>query len=227
MGEDGHTASLFPGAAALADGLDMARSLPLLAVQPLTAPHLRFSMSKAALLACDSLILSIQGRANARCSIRLRKASTTACPSAISCCRRSAPSMSTGLLIPGRAGRHRRHQCPLRPETAPGVLEDILVLPCASHPTLEAAMRSYLAEVGTRAVAHAAIGIANPVTGDWVQMTNHHWAFSIEATRQALELTSLIVINDFTALALSLPHLPRKELVQVGAAKQSLAARWR
>lgn len=61
MGEDGHTASLFPGATALADGLDMARSQPLLTVQPLTAPHLRFSMSKAALLACDSLILSIQG----------------------------------------------------------------------------------------------------------------------------------------------------------------------
>jgi len=60
MGEDGHTASLFPGAAALADGLDMARSLPLLTVQPLTAPHLRVSMSKAALLACDSLILAIQ-----------------------------------------------------------------------------------------------------------------------------------------------------------------------
>jgi glucokinase len=106
-------------------------------------------------------------------------------------------------------------------ETGPGVLEDIIVLPCASHPTLEAAMRSYLAEVGSHAVAHAAIGIANPVTGDWVQMTNHHWAFSIEATRQALELTSLIVINDFTALALSLPQLPRKELVQVGAAKRS------
>lgn len=61
MGEDGHTASLFPGATALADGLDLSRTLPLLAVQPLTAPHLRFSMSKAALLACDSLILSIQG----------------------------------------------------------------------------------------------------------------------------------------------------------------------
>ncbi|WP_199104232.1 glucokinase [Aquitalea sp. ASV11] len=126
--------------------------------------------------------------------------------------------MSTGLpntwprLLADIGGTNARFAL----ETAPGVLEDILVLPCASHPTLEAAMRSYLAEVGTRAVAHAAIGIANPVTDDWVQMTNHHWAFSIEATRQALGLTSLIVINDFTALALSLPHLPRQELVQVG-----------
>jgi glucokinase len=126
--------------------------------------------------------------------------------------------MSTGLpntwprLLADIGGTNARFAL----ETAPGVLEDIQVLPCASHPTLEAAMRSYLAEVGSRAVAHAAIGIANPVTGDWVQMTNHHWAFSIEATRQALGLTSLIVINDFTALALSLPHLPRKELVQVG-----------
>ncbi|MBV8680870.1 MAG: glucokinase [Aquitalea sp.] len=126
--------------------------------------------------------------------------------------------MSTGLpntwprLLADIGGTNARFAL----ETAPGVLEDIIVLPCANYPTLEAAMRSYLAEVGTRAVAHAAIGIANPVTGDWVQMTNHHWAFSIEATRQALELTSLIVINDFTALALSLPHLPPSELVQVG-----------
>ncbi len=126
--------------------------------------------------------------------------------------------MSTGLpntwprLVADIGGTNARFAL----ETAPAVLEDVEVLPCASFPTLEAAMRSYLARVGTRAVAHAAIGIANPVTGDWVQMTNHHWAFSIEATRLALGLTSLIVINDFTALALALPHLPRNELVQVG-----------
>jgi 6-phosphogluconolactonase len=60
MGEDGHRFAVSrrdgPGGWA-----GHGRSLPLLAVQPLTAPHLRFSMSKAALLACDSLILSIQG----------------------------------------------------------------------------------------------------------------------------------------------------------------------
>lgn len=61
MGDDGHTASLFPDAAELADGLNPARTLPLLAVTPPVAPHRRISMSYAALVGSGSLILSIQG----------------------------------------------------------------------------------------------------------------------------------------------------------------------
>ncbi|SCK11323.1 glucokinase [Vogesella sp. LIG4] len=101
-------------------------------------------------------------------------------------------------------------------ETAPGIIEDIDVLPCNDYPTLADAMRAYLQRADTRSVSHAAIGIANPVTGDFVQMTNHHWAFSIEATRQQLGFATLLVLNDFTALALALPHLPAAELAQLG-----------
>ncbi|WP_047248133.1 6-phosphogluconolactonase [Chromobacterium subtsugae] len=61
MGEDGHTASLFPAAAELAAGLDPAGGRPLLAVTPPAAPHRRVSMSYAALLQAGCLILSIQG----------------------------------------------------------------------------------------------------------------------------------------------------------------------
>jgi len=101
-------------------------------------------------------------------------------------------------------------------ETAPGHWEHVTTVSCRDHPSLELAIRAYYASTGIGHVEHAAIGIANPVVGDWVQMTNHHWAFSIEATRLALELTTLIVINDFTALALALPHLPERELGKVG-----------
>jgi glucokinase len=103
-------------------------------------------------------------------------------------------------------------------QLADGSLSQIEVLPCREYPTLEAAIRTYLERTGAQP-AHAAIGIANPVTGDAIKMTNHHWAFSIEATRQALGLATLLVLNDFTALAMSLPHLPAQELIQVGGSE--------
>jgi glucokinase len=83
-------------------------------------------------------------------------------------------------------------------------------------PTLVDAVRRYLEEAGVPRVALAAIGIANPVTGDRIRMTNHPWTFSIEETRVALGLERLVVVNDFHALALSLPMLSPGDLVQVG-----------
>ena len=60
-------------------------------------------------------------------------------------------------------------------------------------------------------IRHAALAIANPITGDLVRMTNHHWGFSISAMQAELGLQRLVVINDFTALALSL-HTTKAEL---------------
>ena len=82
-------------------------------------------------------------------------------------------------------------------ETAPGQIVAIDVLPCADYPTLAAALLSYLgsplvAEVTglePGSIRHGAIAIANPVIGDMVRMTNHHWAFSIEALRQEVDLS--------------------------------------
>lgn len=100
---------------------------------------------------------------------------------------------------------------------APGApLTDEAIYPGADHATLQAAMRHYLDAHGKKTPRWAAIGIANPVTGDHVQMTNHHWSFSIDAVRQALGLERFVVINDFTALALSLPELQPADLHQIG-----------
>ena len=103
-------------------------------------------------------------------------------------------------------------------EVSPLELEHIETLPTKDYDSLHAAIRAYLDKAGQPIIKHAAIAIANPIIGDWVQMTNHHWAFSIETTRQALELDTLILLNDFTAQALAIPHLPKRELLQVGGA---------
>lgn len=46
------------------------------------------------------------------------------------------------------------------------------------YPSLEAVVRVYLDEQGVEA-EDGCIAIACPITGDWVAMTNHTWAFSI------------------------------------------------
>lgn len=96
-------------------------------------------------------------------------------------------------------------------------ISHVQVLPCAAHDSLSAAVRAYLQAVASPMPAVAAFGMANPVTSDQVAMTNHHWQFSIRELRQTLGLQRLVVLNDFTALALALPHLPASSLRQVGA----------
>jgi len=101
-------------------------------------------------------------------------------------------------------------------ETAPGVLGASAALPCAVHPSLEAAIRSFLASHQGPAVRDAAIAIATPIDGDAVRMTNLAWSFSIEAMRKGLRFDTLLLINDFTALAMALPQLADHELRAIG-----------
>lgn len=106
-------------------------------------------------------------------------------------------------------------------EVAAGSIAHINVLACADYPSLADALRAYLALPEVAAVAgagirHGAIAIANPVTGDFVRMTNHHWEFSIEALRTECGFDMLAVVNDFTALASSLPFLSDEQKRQVG-----------
>lgn len=110
-------------------------------------------------------------------------------------------------------------------QAGPGApLERQITLACAEHPTLEAALRAYLARSDRPPPRDAAIAIANPVHGDQVQMTNHHWSFSIAALQQAFGFARLLVLNDFTALALALPVLPAEALRQVGGGPASAGA---
>lgn len=97
-------------------------------------------------------------------------------------------------------------------------ITDVRVLPCAEHPTLQAAMHAYLDGLNQGRPQAAAIAIANPITGDEVRMTNHHWVFSQSAVKAEFGLQTLQLLNDFTALALALPVLPADELRQVGGA---------
>lgn len=87
---------------------------------------------------------------------------------------------------------------------------------CADFETLQDAISHHLEREGLDPPRCGAIGIATAITGDQVRMTNHHWAFSIKALQQALGLEKLLVLNDFSALALALPALQPEATRQIG-----------
>ena len=87
----------------------------------------------------------------------------------------------------------------------------------ADHATIADAITAYLDERGALPMPRrGAIAIASAITGDHVAMTNHPWSFSISALKSQLGFDRLEVINDFTALALALPHLAQEDRLQVG-----------
>ncbi|MDT8998282.1 glucokinase [Paucibacter sp. APW11] len=101
-------------------------------------------------------------------------------------------------------------------ERSQGEFSQIALLRCADYADFHAAISHYLDGLGGVSIEHAAIAIANPVEGDQVRMTNYHWQFSIEEMRQRLGLDTLVVVNDFTALAMALPRLGPRDLRQIG-----------
>jgi glucokinase len=93
----------------------------------------------------------------------------------------------------------------------------------SDYPSLPDAIDNYLSEESVRP-EEAVLAVASPVLADQVILTNHAWAFSIEAVRQRIGLKRLRVINDFAANALALPHLGAADQIQIGSGLPVTAA---
>jgi glucokinase len=125
-----------------------------------------------------------------------------------------------GLQLAGFAvvadigGTNARFACVRAPG---GVVEQVRTLPVAAHATVVDALRAYLQQLGlpTQADLRATrvvLAVASTVTGDQVALTNGPWSFSQREVLHALGARSLLVLNDFGALALSLPRLTAQQV---------------
>jgi glucokinase len=99
--------------------------------------------------------------------------------------------------------------------TEPGVA-DIKKYMCKDFASIDLAIAQYFEDMPQFQFSQGCIAIACPVLGDLVEMTNHSWAFSQAALKVQLRLENLYVINDFTAVAHSLPVLNAEQVVQIG-----------
>jgi len=98
-------------------------------------------------------------------------------------------------------------------------IERVRIMPCAEYPNLTACIQDYLSGLGRDGLAlpsQASLGVATPVLQDTIKLTNRDWSFSVRQLRNDLGLQRLVVMNDFTALALAIPALPQADFWHCG-----------
>ncbi len=85
-------------------------------------------------------------------------------------------------------------------------------LQASDYPTLEDCVAAYLDSVGAAPrPTIGAFGVASPVTGDHIRLTNHDWSFSIQAVAARFGWSELKVVNDFAVVGHALPALGRAD----------------
>lgn len=96
-------------------------------------------------------------------------------------------------------------------------LESVRVLATVDYPGPEAAIGAYLAELGLApgAVDSVCLACAGPVTGDLFRFTNNHWRISRAAFCRELQVRELLLVNDFSAMALGMTRLGEDERIVI------------
>jgi glucokinase len=95
-------------------------------------------------------------------------------------------------------------------------VRDVEVLKNDDFDGLEAAISHYVEKRGIKELAAAAVDVAAPVDREHIRLTNRDWTFSAESLRAAAHARRFRLLNDFEALAWSLPHVASSDLVQIG-----------
>lgn len=87
--------------------------------------------------------------------------------------------------------------------------------------TLSDVVEAYIEEVGQKP-EKACMAVAGPAHLDQVKLTNISWHFSVDAYKKHFGMDELLLTNDFTALAMSIPHLGDENYTQIGEQGQPI-----
>ncbi|KTC53072.1 glucokinase [Pseudomonas putida] len=92
-------------------------------------------------------------------------------------------------------------------------LHSVRVFATADYTSPEHAIGVYMADLKLQKgdIGAACLAVAGPVDGDEFRFTNSHWRLSRKAFCQTLQVGHLLLINDFTAMALGMTRLQQDE----------------
>ena len=118
---------------------------------------------------------------------------------------------NTDLLVADIGGTNARFAV----SDGEGALQELRVLHAAKFPKIEDAVESYLAELKRPRPTQACFAVACPAKGAEIKLTNSSWRFVKEDLRQHFRFERFVVINDFEALAASVPILKGPQLAEL------------
>src|SRR5262245_32089960 len=95
---------------------------------------------------------------------------------------------------------------------AEGALHELRVLHAAKFPKIDEAISAYLAELKRPRPRQACFAVACPAKGPEIKLTNSSWHFVKADLRRQFQFDRFVVINDFEALAASVPILSGAQL---------------
>ncbi len=89
-------------------------------------------------------------------------------------------------------------------------------LACADFETAKTAVQSYLDTVGAPAPDVICLAAAGPIVDQTVRFTNNHWVIDMVELGAAFGTERVRLINDFEAIAWSIPALTDSDCVSIG-----------
>ena len=92
----------------------------------------------------------------------------------------------------------------------------------ADFETAELAITQYLAESGAGAPDVICLAVAGPIVDDSVRFTNNDWSIDCRDLRRTFPSATVGLLNDFEAIACSIPFLAGDDLTAIGTAAGSL-----
>lgn len=101
-------------------------------------------------------------------------------------------------------------------ESAVAPFRDLGRTPTADHADPVAAIEAFVLPRLDAAPRSAILAVAAPIEGEAIRFTNNDWVLVPSRLREALDLETVVVINDFEAQALALPHLGADDVVPLG-----------
>lgn len=127
--------------------------------------------------------------------------------------------MNKSLLIGDIGGTNAR--IAIAHTDAPGFSSE-QTYQCADFATVVDAIRHYLSQTGLPPPKAICLAVAGPVVDEQVKLTNNHWMISVNDLRRAFEIEAVRLLNDFEAIAYSVPYISLEEMLPIGNLKPGL-----